>query len=64
MSAAWISDCLARQIQIIRMSGKCNMADGKAVQVAADTFGFHGLVVFLEEHPGVYLRYILTGIRS
>lgn len=61
MSGPLINDRLAEQILEIRKSGKYNMFDVNGVQVEANALGYYELVVFLEEHPGLYANFILTG---
>ena len=50
-----------RQILAIRDTGLTNMFDGPMVQKLAYDRGFFELVVFIEEHPNEYFRFILRG---
>lgn len=50
-----------RQILAIRETGLTNMFDTRTVQLLANEMDFIELVVFLEEHKGQYVRFILTG---
>ena len=59
-----MSDALVEQILAIRDSGKYNMFDIRGVQVEANALGYYELVVFLEEHPDRYSRFILSGDRG
>ena len=59
-----MSDTLVEQILVIRDSGKYNMFDIRGVQVEANALGYYELVVFLEEHPDQYSRFILSGDRG
>ena len=59
-----MSDALVEQILAIRDSGKYNMFDIRGVQVEANAPGYYELVVFLEEYPTQYSRFILTGERG
>jgi hypothetical protein len=49
------------QILAVRKTGLTNMFDTRAVQRIAHEMNFFELVVFLEEHKGKYVRFILTG---
>lgn len=49
------------QILAIRDTGLTNMFDGPMVQKLAFDQGFYELVVFIEEHPNEYFRFILRG---
>lgn len=49
------------QIFVIRNTGLANMFDTRAVQRIAHEMNFFELVVFLEEHKGDYVRFILAG---
>lgn len=49
------------QILAVRDTGLTNMFDTRAVQRIANEMNFFELVVFLEEHKGDYVRFILTG---
>lgn len=49
------------QILAVRSTGRTNMFDLNMVQVIANEMNFYELVVFIEEHKDVYVRFILTG---
>ena len=49
------------QILAVRATGRTNMFDLNMVQVIANEMNFDELVVFIEEHKNVYVRFILTG---
>ena len=49
------------QIMKVRNTTLTNMFDIKTVQVIANEMGFYELVVYLEEHPSEYVKFILTG---
>ena len=49
------------QILAIRDTGLTNMFDLPAVQRLAYDREFYDLVLWLEEHPKEYVRFILTG---
>ncbi|MEE0421256.1 MAG: DUF5049 domain-containing protein [Lachnospiraceae bacterium] len=49
------------QILAVRATGRTNMFDLNMVQVIANEMNFYELVVFIEEHKNVYVRFILTG---
>jgi hypothetical protein len=49
------------QILAVRATGRTNMFDLNMVQVIANEMNFYELVVFIEEHKDVYVRFILTG---
>ena len=49
------------QILAIRATGRTNMFDVPMVQYIANEMQFYELVVFLEEHRGEYVHFILTG---
>lgn len=59
-----MSDALIEQILVIRADGKYNMFDATGVQREAHERGFYELVVFIEECPDRYSRFILTGQRD
>ena len=52
---------IREQILAVRDTGETNMFDANAVQRIAHRKGFYELVVFIEEHRGVYLQTIYTG---
>lgn len=49
------------QILAVRATGRTNMFDLNMGQVIANEMNFYELVVFIEEHKNVYVRFILTG---
>lgn len=49
------------QILAIRDTGLTNMLDLPRVQRLAFDRGYHELVLFIEEHRGEYVRFIMTG---
>ena len=49
------------QILAIRKTGRTNMFDVPMAQYIANEMRFYELVVFLEEHRGEYVHFILTG---
>lgn len=49
------------QILAIRDTGLTNMFDAVTVQRLAYERGFYELVLFIEDHPGDYVRFILQG---
>jgi hypothetical protein len=49
------------QIRSIRDSGVTNMFDALSVQREANRLGYFELVILIEENPGGYARFILTG---
>jgi hypothetical protein len=49
------------QILAIRDTGLTNMFDLPRVQRLAFDRGFYELVLFIEEHRGEYVRFIMTG---
>lgn len=49
------------QILAVRATGRTNMFDLNMVQVIANEINFYELVIFIEEHKNVYVRFILTG---
>lgn len=59
-----MTDRIIEQILAIRASGKYNMFDRKGVQYEAYQQDYFELVVFLEEHPKEYSRFIMTGERA
>ena len=56
-----IDEQIKEQILDIRDTGLTNMFDGPTVQRLAYDRGFYELVVFIEEHPEEYVRFILRG---
>lgn len=49
------------QILAVRKTGRTNMFDVPMVQNIAHEMRLYELVVFLEEHRGEYVHFILTG---
>ncbi len=56
-----MTEKIKKQILAIRDTGLTNMFDTRTVQLLANEMDFIELVVFLEEHKGQYVRFILTG---
>ncbi len=56
-----MNDCLKNQILAIRKTGQTNMFDVAQVQRLANEMSFYELVIFIEEHPKEYVRFILFG---
>ena len=56
-----VTDKIRDQIMAIRDSGATNMMNATQVQRLAFEQDFHELVIFLEEHRGEYIRFILYG---
>lgn len=56
-----IDERIKEQILVIRDTGLTNMFDVPMVQKLAFDRSFYELVVFLEEHPEEYVRFILRG---
>ena len=56
-----MTEKIREQIMAIRDSGAANMMDATRVQRLAFEQDFHELVIFLEEHRGEYIRFILYG---
>ncbi len=55
-----MTEKIKKQILAIRDTGLTNMFDTRTVQLLANEMDFIELVVFLEEHKGQYVRFILT----
>ena len=53
---------VAKDIETIRQSGRCNMLDRNCVQVEADIREMYDTVVWLEDHKKDYGRAIMCGI--
>ena len=58
-----MSDEVFENIMVIRDSGVCNMFDTNFVQQEANRLGFYELVLFIEDHKGEYVHFIITGER-
>ena len=56
-----MTEKIREQILAIRDSGLTNMFDIPIVQRLAFERDFYDLVIYLEEHPKEYARFILTG---
>ena len=56
-----MTEKIREQILVIRDTGETNMFDVPVVQRMAFDRNYYELVVFLEEHPKEYVRFILYG---
>ena len=56
-----MTDKIREQIMEVLASGKANMCDCNAAQVAANDMQFYELVIYTEEHREAYFHFILTG---
>ena len=56
-----MNEKIREQILTVRKTGRSNMFDVPMVQNIANAMRFYELVVFLEEHRGEYVHFILTG---
>lgn len=56
-----MTEKIREQILEIRDTGETNMFDIPVVQRMAFDRNFYELVIFLEEHPKEYVRFIMTG---
>lgn len=56
-----MTERIREQILAVRATGRSNMFDVPMVQNIANAMRFYELVVFLEEHRGEYVHFILTG---
>ena len=56
-----MTDKIREQILSVRKTGRTNMFDIPMVQYIANEMRFYELVIFLEEHHGEYVHFILTG---
>ena len=56
-----MTEIIKEQIFTIRDTGLTNMFDVRTVQRLAFERDFFELVLYLEEHPKEYVRFILTG---
>ena len=56
-----MTEKIREQILAVRKTGRTNMFDVPMVQYIANEMQFYELVVFLEEHRGEYVHFILTG---
>lgn len=53
-----MTDTLKKQIESVRLSGKVNMLDTKAVQYLANQMDLYELVIFIEEEKEEYIHYL------
>jgi hypothetical protein len=58
---AKISDKIIEQILEVRNTGRTNMFDCNTVQWIANELELYDLVVFIEEHPERYIKFIFEG---
>lgn len=56
-----MNETILKQLTSIRDTGAVNMFDYPAVQRLAFNQGFYELVNYIEEDPGRYCHFILTG---
>ena len=56
-----MTEKIREQILAVRKTGRSNMFDVPMVQNIVNAMRFYELVVFLEEHRGEYVHFILTG---
>ena len=56
-----MTEKIREQILAVRKTGRSNMFDVPMVQNIANAMRFYELVIFLEEHRGEYVHFILTG---
>ena len=56
-----MTDKIREQILAIHKTGRTNMFDTIMVQRIAFEMQYYELVLFLEEHRGEYVHFILTG---
>ena len=56
-----MTETIRNQILALRATGRENMLAVKAIQRIAYEMEFFELVMFIEDHPGDYARFILTG---
>ena len=56
-----MTEKIKEQILAVRATGRTNMFDTNMVQVIANEMKFYELVIFIEEHKGDYVKFILTG---
>lgn len=56
-----MTEKIREQSLTVRKTGRTNMFDVPMVQNIANAMRFYELVVFLEEHRGEYVHFILTG---
>lgn len=58
---AKISEKIREQILEVRDTGRTNMLDYNTVQWIANKLELYDLVVFIEEHPKEYIKFIFEG---
>ena len=56
-----MDEIIQEQILAVRTTGHANMYEVPMVQYVANEMRYYELVVFLEEHRGEYVHFILTG---
>lgn len=56
-----MTEKIREQILAVRATGRTNMFDVPTVQYIANEMRLYELVIFLEEHRGEYVHFILTG---
>ena len=56
-----MTEVIKKQILDIRDSGETNMFDISRVKIISLRKGYFELLVFLENNPNAYVRFILTG---
>lgn len=59
-----VTDTIMEQILAIRDTGLTNMFAVNTVQRLAYEQNFFELVMFIEEEPAAYVKFIMTGDRS
>lgn len=59
-----VTDTIMEQILTIRDTGLTNMFATNIVQHLAYEHGCYELVMFIEEEPAAYVKFIMTGDRS
>lgn len=58
---AKVSEKIREQILEVRNTGRTNMFDCNTVQWIANELELYDLVVFIEEHPKEYIKFIFEG---
>ena len=59
-----VTDTIMEQILAIRDTGLTNMFATNTVQRLAYERDYYELVMFIEEEPAAYIKFIMTGDRS
>lgn len=59
-----VTDTIQEQILAIRDTGRTNMFAANVVQRLAYEYGYYELVMFIEDEPAAYVKFIMTGDRS